>query len=145
MKFLQFAVSGAVALLFSGAALTQTTGFTPPATMDPAGTLSGLDADRDGSISRAEAVLNPRLTHMFSALDANTNGALEPGEFARFETLGAASTRGTPGAPGSPGSPPAPGAPTPGTPVSPDTPTGHSSAPSGSTPAPSGATPPPGD
>jgi len=105
MKFLQFAVAGAVALLFSGAALTQGAGFTPPATTDPASTLSGLDVDRDGSVSRAEAVLNPTLTRLFSALDANTNGALEPAEFARFEAIGAASTRGTPGAPGSPGSP----------------------------------------
>jgi hypothetical protein len=104
MKFLQFSIAGAVALVFSGAALTQSPGVAGPAT-DPPSTLGALDTDRDGSISPAEAAQNPGLAGQFLSLDANFNGALEPAEFARFETLGADSTRGTPGAPGSPGSP----------------------------------------
>jgi hypothetical protein len=152
MKFLQFAVAAGVALLFSGAALTQSPGVAPPAGTDPATNLNALDADRDGSISRAEAAANPGLATQFVTLDSNTNGALEPAEFARFETLGADTTRGTPGAPGSPGA----GSPTRPTPVPPrtpagtpapgtaDSPSGTSTAPSGGSTAPSGGTPPPG-
>ena len=142
MKHLQFAIAAAVALAFSGAALTQTTGTAPASSQtDPPSALGALDANRDGSISLDEAGTNPRLTRHFMTLDQNANGALEPAEFARFETLGAASTRGTPGSPSSPGSP----APATGTPPASSTtaPAGATPPPSGSTPAPSGSTPPP--
>lgn len=48
--------------------------------------MTELDTDRNGSISRAEASANPELDARFQVLDRNTNGALEPAEFARFET-----------------------------------------------------------
>jgi len=148
MKHLQFAIATAVALAFSGAALTQGTGTTTPAATDPPSTLGVLDANRDGSISLDEAGMNPRLVGQFMGLDQNRNGALEPAEFARFETLGAATTRGSPGSPGSPGAPPSAGVPAPGSAAPPSgstpAPSGSSPAPTGSSPAPSGSTPPPG-
>lgn len=146
MKFLQFAVAVSVALAFSGAALTQSPGVSAaPGTTDPASGLGVLDADRDGSISRAEAAANPGLASQFATLDSNTNGALEPAEFSRFETLGADSTLGTPGSPASPGSMPPHRSPTPVSPQTPaGTPSGTTPAPSGGTPAPSSGTPPPG-
>ena len=57
--------------------------------------LTALDTDKDGSISRLEARWDPALSTQFNALDRNANGALEPAEFARFETLGAESTPGS--------------------------------------------------
>lgn len=72
------------ALVASGAALAQI-----PAPMGPAPgrtQLGTLDTDRDGSISRTEATINPSLSAQFPMLDRNSNGALEPAEFARFES-----------------------------------------------------------
>ena len=58
--------------------------------------LQALDADRDGSISRIESTALPPLGAQFELFDQNQNGALEPAEFAQFETLGAETTTGTP-------------------------------------------------
>lgn len=120
MKYLPIAAL----VLAAGSALAQT----PPPPLD--NSLQALDADRDGSINRSEAMSNSRLTKQFHLLDANANGALEPAEFAQFELGAPDSTPGTPGAPGSPG--------TPGSPPSPGTP------PSGATSPPSPSSPPPG-
>lgn len=141
MKFLQSAVATGVALLFGGAALTQAQTPTPPPVLtDPASSLSALDTDRDGSISRAEAAINPSLSAQFVTLDSNTNNALEPAEFSRFESAGAAgTTRGTPGVPGDPGTPGSPVAP-----ASPPPPSGTTTPPSSGTTAPSSTSPAPG-
>ena len=64
--------------------------------------LNALDANKDGSISRVEATALPPLSADFSLLDQNHNGALEPAEFARFESIGAETTKGTPGGPSTP-------------------------------------------
>lgn len=98
--------------------------------------LSALDTDRDGSISRSEAQMDPALSARFPELDRNANGALEPAEFARFETLGAESTPGAP-------SPPRPGgfAPPPLNRVPP--PLGTSEPPTGTSPPPMVPTTPP--
>lgn len=148
MKFLQFTVASAVALIFSGAALTQSPGTASAPAVDPPQTLGALDADRDGSVSRAEASQNPGLAGQFATLDANGNGALEPAEFSRFETLGADSTFGAPGAPGSPGAPQNPAARSTVTPPPPMTgtppPNTGTPPPDSSTPPPSTNSPPPG-
>lgn len=90
---------------------------------------TALDADKNGNISRLEATADPNLTLRFSTLDQNLNDALEPAEFARFET---------PMAPGSTGNPsrlPAPmRVPPPMDSVPP---------PLGTSPAPAGSTEPP--
>jgi hypothetical protein len=65
--------------------------------------LTALDTDKDGSISRLEARWDPALSAQFPTLDRNGNGALEPAEFARFETLGAESTPGDTSPPRGPG------------------------------------------
>jgi hypothetical protein len=57
----------------------------PPERVPGQSALGALDADRDGSISPVEAQANPALSAQFPALDQNTNGALEPAEFARFD------------------------------------------------------------
>jgi len=80
-----------VALLAAGPALAQA-----PPDAPREGPVRELDTDRDGSLSRAEAAANPDLAARFATLDRNANGALEPSEFARFETLGAESTSGNP-------------------------------------------------
>lgn len=86
---------------------------TPPA---PA-TLSELDTDKDGSISRSEAAQNVRLGTQFQTLDANGNGALEGAEFSRFETTTS--------------------------PLSAPSPLNSAPPPNGATPPPNTATPPP--
>jgi hypothetical protein len=66
---------------------------------------TALDADKDGSISRVESTALPSLSADFTLLDQNRNGALEPAEFAKFETLGAETTKGTEGTPSLPPAP----------------------------------------
>ena len=93
-------VCAGFALVTCGAALAQI-----PAPMGPApgrSDLGTLDRDRDGSISRTEATMNPTLSAQFPMLDKNSNGALEPAEFARFE-----SEAGMGRVPTHPGNPPA--------------------------------------
>ena len=66
--------------------------------------LTTLDTNRDGSVSRVEATALSSLDAQFDLLDENRNGALEPAEFARFEELdraeppplGSTPPRGTP-------------------------------------------------
>lgn len=44
------------------------------------GRFDGIDADRDGTISRAEAASSPRLTQKFDELDQDKNGNLTKAE-----------------------------------------------------------------
>ena len=129
--------------LFAGIALVASaaaTGQTP---------IGVLDTDRDGSISRTEAEANLALSAQFTALDKNGNGALEPAEFARFETLGAESTSGnttrnpeiTPPPPM--GSTPPPMSSTPPPMTSTPPPMSSTPPPNPSTPPPQGGMPPP--
>lgn len=75
-------------LVMAGTALAQNPS-TPVTPTPPApATLSELDTDKDGSISRSEAAQNIRLSGQFPSLDANGNGALEGAEFSRFEATG---------------------------------------------------------
>lgn len=141
MKFLQFTIASAVALIFSGAALTQSpgAGMSPPApAANPPRTLGALDANRDGSVSREEAAQNAGLAGQFPVLDANANGALEPAEFSRFESLGAESTTGTSAAPDRT----APSTPPPRSTVTPPPPLTGTPPPQTATPPPASAPPP---
>jgi len=52
---------------------------------DPAETPRYADADRDGSVTREEASVDPALAARFERYDANGNGKLERAEFARLE------------------------------------------------------------
>lgn len=54
--------------------------------MDSA-SLEQLDANGDGVISPEEATAHPRLSENFDEYDTDGSGALEQGEFARFETM----------------------------------------------------------
>ena len=90
MGYLQLLLPAGLALA-SGLELAQA----PPAPQPGQSAMTALDTDRDGSISRAEAQVHPALGARFQALDRNANGALEPAEFARFESLGTESTPGT--------------------------------------------------
>jgi hypothetical protein len=141
-----------IALLPAGLALASGLELAQAPTPDPGQTtLSALDTDRDGSISRIEAQMHPGLAAQFPTLDRNANGALEPAEFARFETLGAETTPGTAAPPSPRGgfvSPPLNQVPPPlsteepptGTSPPPMVPTNP---PDGSSPPPSGSSPPP--
>ena len=46
-----------------------------------------LDADRDGYISRTEALKDPEVVRTFRRADANKDGRLDPGEFATSQML----------------------------------------------------------
>ena len=46
---------------------------------------SGLDADSDGTISKAEAAALPALNDLWNTYDQNADGKLDEAEFARFE------------------------------------------------------------
>lgn len=50
------------------------------------------DKNSDGKVTRAEAAGNTRLTAQFEKLDGNKDGALDSGEFARFESTAKAHT-----------------------------------------------------
>ena len=52
--------------------------------------LQSLDKNGDGKISKQEAAANKKLNQQFSKLDANHDGSLDAGEFARFEASGSA-------------------------------------------------------
>jgi len=52
--------------------------------------LQSLDKNGDGKISKQEAAANKKLSQQFSKLDANHDGELDSGEFARFEASGSA-------------------------------------------------------
>jgi hypothetical protein len=93
-----------VPLVFLTAGLTLASGGVAVAQSSPdrapgQTSLTALDADKDGSISRIEATALPSLSADFTLLDQNRNGALEPAEFAQFETLGAETTKGNPAEP----------------------------------------------
>jgi hypothetical protein len=89
MRNIYLFVSAGLALAASGATLAQTAAPEPAPGRSALGT---LDTDRDGSISRTEATMNPGLSAQFPMLDKNSNGALEPGEFSRFESEAGAGT-----------------------------------------------------
>ena len=123
-----------VPLVFFTAGLTLASGGTAVAQTAPPRapgqtSMQALDTNRDGSISRIEATSLPSLSAQFRLLDQNQNGALEPAEFARFETLGAETPPGEP-----PGNPPAGTRPPP---------LGSTPPPDSTTPAPDGSRPPP--
>ena len=46
----------------------------------------GLDADRDGTISEAEADGNSRLKESWKTMDSNQDGRIDRAEFSAFET-----------------------------------------------------------
>lgn len=50
-----------------------------------AATITDLDTDRDGLVSKREAAKNKDLNKKFSSLDSNRDGRLDSAEFARFE------------------------------------------------------------
>jgi hypothetical protein len=57
------------------------------------------DKNSDGKVSKAEAASNQELSKQFDKLDANKDGNLDKGEFAKFEAKGAAGSKKD-GAPG---------------------------------------------
>lgn len=62
---------------------------------DPAETPRYADADRDGSVTREEASVDPTLAARFERYDANSNGKLERAEFARLEAGATSGSHGT--------------------------------------------------
>lgn len=57
-----------------------------------------VDKNSDGKVTKAEASSNQQLSQKFDSLDANKDGNLDKGEFAKFEAKGAAGNKD--GAPG---------------------------------------------
>ena len=84
------ALLGATLLAFTGSviAVEATTGAPPPPqaampaeTPTPAERFEALDADADGSISRAEAEASPALRERFDAADTDRSGGLSEAEY----------------------------------------------------------------
>jgi hypothetical protein len=71
--------------------------------------LSSIDTDADGKVSKTEAASNEKLAQKFDSLDANKDGNLDKGEFAKFEASGKASGKAGKGAePATPATPATP-------------------------------------
>ena len=58
-------------------------------------TLPSVDKNSDGKVSRSEAASNQQLSQQFDKLDANKDGNLDKGEFAKFEGKAKGSAKGT--------------------------------------------------
>lgn len=128
-------------LASGGVAVAQTTAVPRAPGQDA---YTALDTNKDGSISRGEATLHPALSAQFTLLDQNQNGALEPAEFARFETLGAEESPGTPAEPpAAPLAPPGMSGTLRNPPPNTVPPSGSTTPPPGNNPTPDGSTPPP--
>lgn len=56
--------------------------------------LKAMDTDANGMVSKAEAASNEKLAKSFDKYDANKDGNLDKGEFAKFEGEGKASAKG---------------------------------------------------
>jgi len=86
------AALAAVAALFATGATAQvsTGGVGVDAGATGGISFSGSDRDADGSISKEEASGTKELTGQFDKLDANRDGKLDQGEFAKFEASGSA-------------------------------------------------------
>jgi hypothetical protein len=102
----------ALTLVLAGPALAQEIA-TPAPTPPPAAergvpTLSSVDRDGNGSVSRIEAARSKQLVRHFESLDQNRDGQLDKGEFARLETetlRGSDASDGPAQAPGQPHTP----------------------------------------
>jgi hypothetical protein len=86
-SFLSLATMSAFVLAASAHA--QSVGGTAGVDMNPGSTtapsLTSIDKNGDGRISKSEAAGNKELKQQFSQLDGNKDGALDDSEFARFE------------------------------------------------------------
>lgn len=60
--------------------------------------MSNVDKNSDGKVTKAEASSDQQLSQKFDSLDANKDGNLDKGEFAKFEAKGSAGNKD--GAPG---------------------------------------------
>jgi hypothetical protein len=59
-----------------------------------------VDKNSDGKVTRSEAAGNAELSKQFDTLDSNKDGALDKGEFAKFQAKGSAKAGNKDGAPG---------------------------------------------
>lgn len=64
-------------------------------------TMPSVDKNSDGKVTRSEAASNQRLSQGFDKFDANKDGSLDKGEFAKFQSK--ASMKGTGNKDGAPG------------------------------------------
>ena len=83
-------LTAAAALALSGAAFAQDStksGGVPGVDVDVDANISMPMADKnsDGKVSKSEAASNKKLASQFDSLDANKDGNLDKGEFAKFE------------------------------------------------------------
>ncbi|HUR42127.1 MAG TPA: hypothetical protein VM240_13260 [Verrucomicrobiae bacterium] len=58
------------------------------------------DKNSDGKVTKAEAATNTRLAAQFEKLDANKDGSLDKGEFAKFESTASAKGKAKSAVPG---------------------------------------------
>ena len=86
---IQAAVAVAAAMLASSAfAQAGAVGVDTKATANI--TMPSIDVNADGKVSKAEAASNEKLAQKFDSYDANKDGNLDKGEFAKFEAEGKA-------------------------------------------------------
>jgi len=109
------AVTAMAAAMLAGSAFAQGTTLALDAKVDANAniTMPAIDTNADGKVSKTEAASNAKLAQKFDSYDANKDGNLDKGEFARFEAEGKAKaktgkTEETPSKDGASGTPPAP-------------------------------------
>lgn len=86
-------ITAAATLLLAGGALAQdrgVPGIDVDINTDAKVNMPNVDKNSDGKVSRSEAASDKQLSQQFDKLDANKDGNLDKGEFAKFEAKGKA-------------------------------------------------------
>jgi hypothetical protein len=87
-------LAAVAALSLAGGAYAQTQGAAGLDVDANASVKMTQDKNSDGKISKSEAASDSKLAKQFDSLDANKDGNLDKGEFAKFEATGKGALKG---------------------------------------------------